>query len=195
MKHLMAAVLIFMITTSAFSDEYDCDVPCKTMSYKDVTISGIRLFNSTFKDAYKIFGKAKAYKPMENRDSYICYTSADKTDQTAIVFGSYNDIDTVELYKYKSQVLPQVKCSASSMVNKNIRFDSGLKLGMTINEFNKINNNGNNTIYRSLYEISTFDCCSVEAKECKGIIRTHFTTRLLEDRIYYIKADHTEYCE
>lgn len=192
MKLLIAMIVTLTIPIFAYADDYDCEAACKPKDIQGVSISGIRLFYSKFEDVFKKFGPAKVYRPMENREAYICYTSTNNNDQTAVVFGSYNTIDTAEVYKYKSQVHPKIKCSASDKLNENIQFDSGIKLGMPINEFYKINNS---TIYNSFYEISTYDCCSVAAKECKGIIRTYFTTKSMEDKIYYIKASHTEYCE
>lgn len=119
-------IIFFSFSTLSYAKQLQCKTQCNKTDDKKITIKEIKLFHSTLEDLYKQFGKASIYSPYENNPRYICYVSDNQNDETAIVFSSYDTVEGVEIYKYKSQILPMLNCTKSRKVSENIAFESGL---------------------------------------------------------------------
>ncbi len=191
MKTILSYIaVILLISSTTYAENKRCSTRCDGIDEKRIRIAGIQLLNHSFEDVFKIFGNATIYMPNNHPLSYVCYTSSNQTDTTAIVFTQYSVLEDIEIFAHKSQVLPMIKCTKSHLVNKNMQFDSGLKLFIEEEKFNK---DGKNELWSSFDEISTYECCT-ETTGCEAENKLYRHAKFISGNAYYIHVNYTGYC-
>lgn len=152
-----------------------------------LTINGITVYKSTFQDAIKILGLAKTFNfqpysdfHTENQDQAMCYTSNRVNDETLLMF----QCEKIGSVIYSISLGPQSilkdrinDCTKSDLVDKNIHTLSGVKLGISVQEFIKIVGNeyhkkGNTVYYNFTDKVMMSE---KEKKEMENIFKTKYS--------------------
>ncbi len=153
----------------------------------NLTINGITIYKSKFVDVKGKFGQFKTFNfqpysdfHTENKDQAICYISNKVNDDTLLMFQSEN-IDSV-IYSISlgpKSILKDLisDCSKSDFIDNNIHTLSGVKLGISKQEFIKLvgekyHMKGNTIYYNFTDKVMMSE---KEKKEMEDIFKTHYS--------------------
>jgi hypothetical protein len=149
LKGLIFSLLIVSIAASAQTrreDEPYCDDKDSgrvEVADADTTILGLGIGRASLKDVQATLGKANISRVSrdEESDVSVCYLSP--ADGTVIVFysgamGGWKEITSFALWSREAAFPHDSQCTPSKLVSRSIATQSGLQLGLTIQEMERM---------------------------------------------------------
>lgn len=188
MKSLIILIIIIIsLAGNCLAIGSECSVQCENKTDSNLTLLGITVDSSSWMDVIRTFGPAKHFRTTENSDKYLCYTSYNQNDTTAVVFMHYTPvISSVEIYAYSSQIHPDIPCTPSKIVNKDIQLDSGVKL---FSSTDALYNTANSWTYQDDSELVMYNCCQTFDAAISPSLATNYrkySAKTMRNIIYYI---------
>jgi hypothetical protein len=148
-NRIMAAFLILGMMTCAAQTRRDEEPLCDQQGARveitddDGAILGFAIGHASLKDVQAKLGSARIERVSreEESDVAICYVSP--ADGTVLVFysgamGGWKDITWFALWSGKAAFADASRCTPSAQVSQNLTTASGLRLGLTQGQLNRI---------------------------------------------------------
>jgi hypothetical protein len=153
MRRLTVSIMFLLLALTGFSpaqtrreDEPFCDdkfAKRVEITDEDAAILGFKIGHATIKDVQARLGSANVVRVSreEESDVSICYLSP--VDGTVLVFytgvmGGGKDITWFAVWSREAAYPHVSRCTPSKLVTRSLRTQSGLRLGLTKSEFERI---------------------------------------------------------
>lgn len=140
-KNTGCAATLTTFSQSSCSPEPEHKIPDES----NFKLLGFTLLKSSYKDIRAKLGQAKGFQTEQGEEAplYICYKSNNRRDGTIVVFetgamGGWEKIVAFRLISDKTSFRWRNKCKKTPFVSKNIQTRSGIKLGITQKQLEKI---------------------------------------------------------
>lgn len=109
------------------------------LSLSDITLLDVRIGRETLDNVRSRFGAAKSFREPENSVSAndeICFSPESAADKTRVIFGSgpMGGWSHVTQFQVFSRIQLKSPCTPSARVTHTIATQSGIRLGMPVNE-------------------------------------------------------------